>query len=58
MVSYYGQNLTLNDRLINVLHDDFGIEFAEDEILQDADGVARAKLNDVDYGRYLEKTYT
>ncbi|MCI7453895.1 MAG: hypothetical protein MSA93_01120 [Spirochaetales bacterium] len=55
MVSYYGQNLTLNDRLINVLHDDFGIEFAEDEILQDADEVARAKLNDVDYGRYLEK---
>lgn len=55
MVSYFGQNLTLNDRLINVLHDDFGIEFKEEEILFDADVIAKERLSDIDYGKYLVK---
>lgn len=37
---------TFNDIMINVLYDEFGLEFAEDEIYQDADEVAKAKLND------------
>ena len=55
LVTYYGQNLTLNDRLINVLYNDFGIEFTEDEITQDADQFAKERLDDVQYGQYLEK---
>ncbi len=55
VVTYYGQNLTLNDRLINVLYNDFGIEFTEEEITQDADQFAKERLDDVQYGQYLEK---
>ena len=55
VVTYYGLNLTLNDRLINVLYNDFGLTFTEEEITQDADQFAKDRLNDVDYGRYLEK---
>ncbi len=55
VVTYYGQNLTLNDRLINVLYNDFEIQFTEDEITQDADTLAKERLSAEDYGRYLEK---
>ena len=36
---------TLNDRLVNVLHDDFGQEFTADEINTDANKLAAARLN-------------
>lgn len=37
--------LTLNDKLINILAETFGQAFTEDEITQDADQVAQARLN-------------
>lgn len=37
---------TFNDIMINVLYDEFGVEFAEDEIYKDADEVAEEKLNE------------
>lgn len=40
-VGYY----TLNDILINVLYDEFGQTFTEDEITQDAAALAEARLN-------------
>lgn len=55
MVSYYHQNLTLNDRLINVLYNDFSLTFTEEEITQDADVFAKERLSTFDYGKYLEK---
>ena len=36
---------TLNDRLINVLHDTFGQTFTPAEIDQDADALAAERLN-------------
>ena len=36
---------TLNDLLVNELHDTFGIEFTEAEIYEDADTLAAKKLN-------------
>ena len=44
--------LTLNDALINLLHDEFGQEFTEDEIAQDADTLAEARLNEVEQAQY------
>lgn len=38
--------LSFNDIMINVLYDEFGIDFAEDEIYQDADEIAKEKLNE------------
>ncbi len=55
MVSYFHQSLTLNDRMINVLYNDFGLTFTEEEITQDADVFAKERLSEVDYGKYLEK---
>lgn len=37
---------SFNDIMINVLYNDFDIKFAADEIYQDADEVAKAKLNE------------
>ncbi len=55
MVSYFGQNLTLNDRLLNVLYNDFGIAITEDQLTADADAIAKAALNDVQLAVYEVK---
>ena len=39
-----GEYLTLNDRLLNVLHDEFNIQITEDQLMQNADGIAAAQL--------------
>jgi hypothetical protein len=54
-LKWSGQYLTLNDRLINVMHDELGVEFKEEEIYQDADDLAKAKLSEKDYGYYLAR---
>lgn len=41
-----GMWYTLNDLLINVLYNEFGIEFTEDEIYEDADTVAEQNLSE------------
>ena len=44
--------LTLNDTLINILYEDFGQTFTEDEIKQDADKLAKDRLNDDQLAHY------
>lgn len=39
-----GEFLTLNDRLLNVLHDEMGVEITEDQLTQNADDIAAAVL--------------
>ena len=39
-----GEYLTLNDRLLNVLHDEFAVEITEDQLTQNADDIAAAVL--------------
>ena len=54
VVNLSGSYLTLQDRMFNILHDRFGMEFtAEDIALQNADEVAQSKLSAQDYGIYL-----
>ncbi|HRX58296.1 MAG TPA: hypothetical protein P5075_05930 [Eubacteriales bacterium] len=40
-----GEYLTLNDRLLNVLHDELGVEITEDQLTQNADDIAAAELS-------------
>ncbi len=54
-LKWSGQYLTLNDRLINVLHNELGVEFTEEEISQDADTFAKERLSEQDYGYYLAR---
>ena len=44
--------LTLNDTLINILYEDFGQTFTEEEIKQDADKLAKDRLNDDQLAHY------
>lgn len=44
--------LTFNDTMINVLYNDFGQTFTEDEIKQDADELAAARLNEDQLAHY------
>ena len=44
--------LTFNDIMINVLCDEFGESFTEEEIAQDADELAKARLNDDQLAHY------
>ncbi len=44
--------LSLNDQLINILYNDFGQTFTEDEIKQDADELAKARLNEDQLAHY------
>jgi len=37
---------TMNDRMLNVLYNQFGIEITEDQLTQNADDIARAQLNE------------
>ena len=46
--------LTLNDLLINVLYDDFGQEFTEEEIKMNADELAKDRLNDDQLSHYMD----
>ncbi len=40
-----GEYLSLNDRLLNVLHDEMGVEITEDQLTQNADDIAAAVLS-------------
>lgn len=44
--------LTLNDRLLNLLCDTFGLTFSEDEIYQDASAMAKERLSEESYAHY------
>ena len=46
--------LTLNDLLMNVLYDDFGQEFTEEEIKMNADALAKDRLNDDQLSHYMD----
>lgn len=46
MVSYFGQNLTMNDRMLNVLYNDFGIEITEEQLTENADNIAAEVLSE------------
>ena len=50
-----GTSLTVNDMCCNILHDDYGIEFTEEMIRQNADDIAKAKLTDYQLGEYMVK---
>lgn len=52
MVSYFGQNLTLNDRLLNVLYNDFGLEITEAQLMENADDIAAANLSATELAVY------
>lgn len=39
-----GEFLTLNDRLLNVLHDEFNVEITKEQLMKSADSIAAAKL--------------
>lgn len=52
MVAYFGQNLTLNDRLLNVLYENFGVEITEEQLLEDADVIARENLSETEMAVY------
>ena len=54
-LKWSGQYLTLNDRLINVMYNELGVVFTQDEISQDADTLAKEKLSEQDYGYYLAR---
>ena len=41
--------LTLNDRKVNILAEEFGVSFTEEEILKDADATAKEKLSDEEF---------
>ncbi len=55
MVSYFGQNLTLNDRLLNVLYDDFGVQITEEQLTEDANEIAKEVLSDTEYAVFEVK---
>lgn len=50
-----GLYYTLNDRMCNILHDDYGIEFTEEMVATDADIIAKEKLTDYQLGEYMQK---
>lgn len=43
---------TINDRLLNVLYNDFGIEISEEQLTQDANEIAAEVLDDVQMAEY------
>lgn len=54
-LKWSGQYLTLNDRLINVMYNELGVVFTQEEISMDADELAKEKLSEQDYGYYLAR---
>lgn len=48
-----GQYYTLNDRMFNILHDEYGLEFVEEDLRKDPDEFAKAELTEQQYGEYL-----
>lgn len=51
-VKTFGWNLTLNDRLLNILHDDFNLEITEAQLTQNADEIAKANLSETEMVAY------
>jgi len=39
-----GEYLTMNDRMLNVLYDEFGVQITEEQLLENADNIAADKL--------------
>lgn len=50
-----GLYLTLNDRMCDILYNDYGIEFTEDMLKQDADDIAKQYLTEFQLGEYAAK---
>ncbi len=48
-----GEYLTLNDRMLNVLCDRYGMEITEEQLTQNADDIAKAALSEEQFGEYL-----
>jgi len=40
-----GEYLSMNDRMLNVLYDEFGVQISEEQLTQNADDIAAAELN-------------
>jgi hypothetical protein len=51
-----GSSYTLNDRMLNVLYNQFGVKITEDQLAQDADDIATAQLheNRLELYKYLK----
>lgn len=47
-----GALYTLNDRLLNVLYDEFGVEISEEDLVRNADEIAAEKLSDTELAVY------
>lgn len=47
-----GACFTLNDRLLNVLYDEFGVEISEADLTRNADDIAAEKLDEADLALY------
>lgn len=48
-----GQYYTLNDRMLNVLYETYGIEITEDQLTENADDIAKEVLTEQQFGEYL-----
>lgn len=48
-----GQYFTLNDRMLNVLYNTYGIEITEEQLTQNADDIAKEVLTEQQFGEYL-----
>jgi predicted secreted protein len=54
VVRMSGSYLTLNDRLFNILHDDYGMTFTAEDLEKDPEIFAK-ELSEADYAVYCEK---
>lgn len=52
-----GGYFTLNDRMLNILADEYGVSITEDMLVQDADQIAKDNLSESDYAVYLSEKY-
>ena len=50
-----GDYLTLNDRMLEILMNDYGVEITEEMLTQNADDIAAANLDDLQLGEYNQK---
>ncbi len=46
---------TLDDRCFNILYNDYGLTFTEEDLLKNPDDFAKAQLTEQQYGEYLVK---
>ena len=49
---YDGNLFTLNDRLLNILYEEFGVEISEEDLLRSADEIAEENLDEVQMAVY------